>query len=309
MNRFIRQILIFTLPIVLFFITLELILINIPNDFIFKRDFMDLNSDKIEVLILGNSHTYYGINPYFINKKTFNLAYPSQPLNYDFLLLKKYEKSLKKLKYLILPIDYCSLYYKIENGSEKWRSKNYSIYYGLDSNLIQQDFEILHGRFSNNISRAFNFFFHNKTDLSCNKFGFGYKYNSKFNKNLFSTGIQASKRHSVNIYKNHEAYSNNFNNLNLLIDIANKNKINLIFISSPAYVSYYSNLNEIQLKYTHNTILNLCKMNNSIYYFDFLKDSSFIANDFFDADHLNEIGAKKLSIKIDSIIRKIEFED
>jgi hypothetical protein len=32
-----------------------------------------------------------------------------------------------------------------------------------------------------------------------------------------------------------------------------------------------------------------------------INDSTFIAKDFFDADHLSEIGAKKLSIKLDRL--------
>ena len=55
--------------------------------------------------------------------------------------------------------------------------------------------------------------------------------------------------------------------------------------------------------------INFCKQNKSIYYFDLLKDKSFKANDYFDADHLNEIGAKKLTMKLDSIIHKIELSN
>jgi hypothetical protein len=33
-----------------------------------------------------------------------------------------------------------------------------------------------------------------------------------------------------------------------------------------------------------------------------MNDTSFIAGDYFDGDHLSEIGAKKLSMKIDEIV-------
>lgn len=36
-------------------------------------------------------------------------------------------------------------------------------------------------------------------------------------------------------------------------------------------------------------------------YVNMINDSTFIAKDFFDADHLSEIGAKKLSIKLDRL--------
>ena len=58
---------------------------------------------------------------------------------------------------------------------------------------------------------------------------------------------------------------------------------------------------KVYLKDTENVL----KLNDSIYY-NFLTDKSFIAEDYYDADHLNEIGAKKLTLKIDSIINEIE---
>ena len=44
------------------------------------------------------------------------------------------------------------------------------------------------------------------------------------------------------------------------------------------------------------------KYRGNVTYQNFLLDSSFSAIDFYDADHLDEIGAKKLTSKIDSLI-------
>jgi hypothetical protein len=43
---------------------------------------------------------------------------------------------------------------------------------------------------------------------------------------------------------------------------------------------------------------------DNVTYQNFLLDSSFSAIDFFDADHLNEIGAKKLTSKLDTLINQ-----
>ncbi len=40
-----------------------------------------------------------------------------------------------------------------------------------------------------------------------------------------------------------------------------------------------------------------------------ISDSTFIAEDYFDADHLSEIGAKKLSLKINKILLKNDFNN
>ena len=63
-----------------------------------------------------------------------------------------------------------------------------------------------------------------------------------------------------------------------------------------------SKLNQEQLQKTYTTIKSITNSSPNVYYYDFLTDASFIKEDFFDADHLNEIGAKKFSKKMDSII-------
>ena len=42
---------------------------------------------------------------------------------------------------------------------------------------------------------------------------------------------------------------------------------------------------------------------NAVYY-NLLTDSAFVANDYYDADHLNEIGAKKLTKLLDVVVTK-----
>ncbi|MEG1665057.1 MAG: hypothetical protein RR286_07110 [Mucinivorans sp.] len=52
----------------------------------------------------------------------------------------------------------------------------------------------------------------------------------------------------------------------------------------------------------HDNIERVLKGHKSVSYLDFFTDSSYIDDDFFDADHLTELGAKKLSCKIDSLM-------
>ena len=85
-------------------ISFEFLLRNIPNDYTYKRNYLDNNAKEIEVLYLGNSHILYGINPVFSKYKSFNCAHGSQSLNYDFAILNKYKKQWKKLKLIVVPV-------------------------------------------------------------------------------------------------------------------------------------------------------------------------------------------------------------
>ena len=73
-------------------------------------------------------------------------------------------------------------------------------------------------------------------------------------------------------------------------------------MTPPAYQSYRDNLNKEQLNKAIALTNKLCATSNNCTYFNLLDDSRFVAGDYYDADHLSEIGAKKLSIFLDKIV-------
>ena len=124
MKKFLFHVSKIIIPIVLFFLVLEIAIRNIPNDYQLKKEYLDKNAEEINTLILGSSHTFYGVNPEYFSKKTFNAAYVSQSLDLDFEILNAYNSKLKKLKTVIIPISYFSLFETLETDIEKWRIKN-----------------------------------------------------------------------------------------------------------------------------------------------------------------------------------------
>ena len=64
-------------------------------------------------------------------------------------------------------------------------------------------------------------------------------------------------------------------------------------------------LNKLQLNRTIETAKNLTKQYANTSYINWLSDDSFIASDFYDADHLNNIGAKKITLKMDTLVRSL----
>ena len=129
MKRFIVRALCFILPVLAGLTLGEYFLRQVPNDYSFKKEWLDHNSSQVEVLVLGSSHTYYGVNPVYFSKKSFNAAYVSQSIPYDYFIFTKYVNQMKNLSYVILPISYFSLWGSLENDGEAYRLKNYSIYY------------------------------------------------------------------------------------------------------------------------------------------------------------------------------------
>lgn len=307
MSKFIKLLVLFLMPILIGMVSLEVVLRKIPNDYSYKRKYLDAGAQDIEVLFLGSSHFYYGINPAYMTRKAFNGAHISQSLNVDLAILEKYKDRWKKLKYIIIPVDYFSMYSTLENSIEKWRVKNYSIYYDISINKnYWNKFEVLNGKLGVNFSRVKPYLFNHKTDITCNELGFGTNYNSKQSKDLVTTGQIAAKRHTLDLEQNKVTFENNIQVVKSLIAFAAEKNCKLIFITSPCYSTYTEKLNLVQLDNTVNIVTQLTAKEKNTFYFNLLRDQSFTPEDFFDADHLNEKGAKKLTAKMDSIINSLE---
>jgi hypothetical protein len=287
------------LPIVLVAFICEVALQAIPNDYKLKRRYLDKNALQIETLILGSSHALYGINPEYFATKTFNGSNISQSINYDYQIIKKYEKDLKNLKTLILPLSYFTLFRKLEDGTQAWRIKNYVIYYGINTPHSFTDYsELLSVKFELNLRRIQSNYIKNKNNITCSKLGWGNDFKSENSKDLEKTGKTAALRHS----KDSTNYNENFNTLNKIIALCKKNNVKVMLLTTPTFATYRENLNKKQLQITLNAAQKMIATHDNCYYVNLFKDTSFIASDFYDADHLNELGAKKLSLLLNKKI-------
>ena len=126
MKRFIRKILIYTLPIVLVAVGLEIYVESIPNSYTYKRSYVEQHAAEIKTLILGSSYAYDGIDPSVLDT-AFNLANSSQCFEDDYRLLQRYIVYLDSLERVILPISYSSL----QMVSSSNRRVYYTIYMDL----------------------------------------------------------------------------------------------------------------------------------------------------------------------------------
>lgn len=296
MKKFLFHILKIILPILLFLLGLEIAIRKIPNDYQLKKDYLDQNASEINTLILGSSHTFYGINPEYFSKKTFNAAYVSQSLDLDYEILKTYNLKFKNLKRVIIPISYFSLFETLETDVEKWRMKNYSLYYDLNIETnINNKLEILNSDIQSNLKKSIKHYLLNKSFITSSKLGWGTDFKSK-NKKAFK-GEFTAKKHTV---KNFDLFYDNLKSLRNIITLCKKKNIKIIFVTTPTHKSYYQNLNQIQLEKTTKTISELVKQNPNCVYLNLLQSESFTDEDFYDADHLNEIGAKKLALFLEN---------
>jgi hypothetical protein len=306
MKKFTIEALIFFFPLIVMLLLMEFLLRQIPNDYKYKKEYLDKNSDKVEILILGNSHSFYDINPIYFTSSCFNASHVTQSLDLDLEILKKYEQNWTKLRVVVVPISYFSLFESLKTSFESWRVKNYILYYGINtSNAFKDHTELLSNNLIVNLSRLTSYYILGKPAISCSDLGWGNRYNSKNAQSLIETASEASMRHTI---KDNKSFNENVTALKSIIGFGHRHNIKIVLFTPVAYETYVTNLNKEQITKTIETAETVSNQSDNCYYFNFLQNKSFSASDFYDADHLNEIGAEKFTLLLDKLIRdKVEL--
>ena len=298
MRKFLISCIVFIVPILVVTISLEIILRNLPNTYRYKYKWMMENAGNVEIIVLGNSHTFYGIRPQFLSGLAFNMANSSQGLREDLFLLEYYKDKYKKLKIVIVPISYYSLFWiELENDVEWYRERYYKMYMDYDrhSDLSKYNLEVSHRKSANNKLKAFS------KHVGCESLGNGLL---SHNDDKLSDGISHVWRH--------EAMSNindlhNLNYLKEMIRFCKANNAMLVLITTPCWHTYYDNLNQEQLSKMYELIDQIQK-EFSVPYLDYMKDIRFDSLDFADPQHLSDVGAEKLTKILNEDMKKLPNE-
>lgn len=295
MRKFIKNILLFILPIALLATTIEVIARKVPNPYSSKYEWMQKNAETVETLVLGSSHSFFGIRPNLLGMKSYSLANVSQQLDQDAALLEQWGNRYHSLKTVVATISLFSLFSQgLENGSESWRCRYYNIY--MDCNLWPTDlstyFEVANPSMAKEkIIKAIS----GNKESGCDDFGWGtdYKLNNKdttsWNNN--EEAKAAIKRHTA---KNWDYVEYNTAKLRRLIVYCKSHGIRLVLVTTPCWHSYYDRLPKEQTEKMYSIISQMTKEYN-ISYLDYMKDTRFNADDFYDSNHLSDVGATKFS--------------
>ena len=144
MKRFLLKLSLFSLPWLILLVLAEIYVESLPNISRDKHQWMLKHAPTVETLVLGHSHTLYGIRPDRLGKHAFSLAQQSQTYRYDAYLLTHYP--LTRLKTIILPFNYSSLWEDFEHQpNEQFQAMRYRIYMDCDIHprLSWYGFEIM----------------------------------------------------------------------------------------------------------------------------------------------------------------------
>lgn len=291
MRRFVLRVTAFCIPIAIALMSLEWYMRSLPNSYRQKEEWMEHNSHRVEVLIMGNSHALYGIRPCMFHDVAYNLSNVSQTLEYDEFLLRRYLPRCPRLKSVLLIVDNSNFFDPPLEQTESYRCTYYQIYmhcakhspwgrYGfeianiaaLKEKLLQDSIYIDSlGAYVGNTLR--------RRDAEC-----------------FSTQTvdATADRHSQ---RNERDVQVNKSHLDNIVRLCREHGIRLYLVQAPVTTPYYQ-----RLPLREREFVRQCCRYEGVVTSDFSQDIHFTEDDFFDPDHLSAPGAVKWSRMLSSMV-------
>lgn len=294
MKQFIIKLFVFiSIPIITYvpfsFFVLPILLENVlgPNtEKQINYSFENLLIRDFEMLILGNSRLYRGLNPDLFSAKTYNFAHDNETYNQIFYKLKYLYDNEKEIEFLILGVDY----FQFEIFSDT-RNFAYGPYLGED---YLNDYPSKFYRIENYLSllkpKRFLHLFTTK-EVSFLKDNGQYIRDGIAKKN--NSGTRSTERKIIQI-KYFEK----------ILKFSKKNNIKVFLIMPP------TRFEELKL-YKPNEINEFDEFlkkyeNENVVFLDFSTDNAFDLDDFTDLTHLNEAAANRFSEKLNDSIELIK---
>lgn len=302
MKFFFYKLFLLSSPFLFLLVYIEYRLQKMPTSYEWQRTHFERDLATHELIILGSSQAYYGINPAILGKG-FNLANVSQSLFYDKKLAEKYIEKMPNLKKIILSFSYFSLNYDLIMA-ENWRIYAYWQYYKIAHRSLKK----------------YHLSAWTKTFLYSPRLAVHFWVKQNFKAvDLPQTNGWLKMDTSANEYINtdiakmrlalHHRYGwdenivqENISNLATIMDLATKKNIELIVVTPPVVNDYSQYTNPAQEAKNKHILDSLQKIYH-FRYLDFFRDTHFTNSDFNNPDHLNELGAIKFSTLLKSKIQ------
>jgi len=302
MKKFMKYLILFSIPVLVFLISVELSC-RTQTTFAIKKNYVEKNLGTIETLILGSSHSQNGINPEFLKTKSCNLAFGGQPISIDYFLLDKYVDQMKNLKTILFEVS--PHRFHTEFNASEWNGHVYSNLY--DINYKVENLSVKNYSFVLSDVKYFSTIFVDNFNPKIpkpklNKFGFMTNdFQDRFSK-LKNDSLQIDKTFKMkHQFNNQESLKINIAFLNTIIKKCKKNNVKIIFLDTPLYHTYSSKI-PVKTKLQHQELLSNLTNRFGIQYYDFSNSKRFHLKDFKNDNHLNPDGAKKFTVIIDSLL-------
>ena len=293
MSKFILKTLLFIFPLLILLAVTEYKARSLTSDFAVKRENLEQNIDRAEVIVAGSSHAYEGIKPKMLGVPAVSIAFPGQDFYYDSQILLEYLPKAFRAKLVIVTVSYFSFEYMMEGSEGKGQTNFYDKYWKIPRQNSVPHLADYSALFLFGLQRSRDFLLFgktNSTEVIDESGGNGTQRGSDLYK--VTHGEIAIKRHESGMQEKYIA--RNYQYLDGLFSVLKERNIQAVIITTPCYHTYYDNLKP-ELYQRMQSEIEALRQKYGLEYDNYLKDERFTAEDFADSDHLNTQGAEKFS--------------
>jgi len=305
---FLKQMLVFFMPVVLGYLALEYLVLQLPFNYIVKSDYFYSEKEEIEVLALGSSQLDGAINPKFFDSNTLNLASATQHHNLDFKILKGISPRLPALKFVILELSYSHLEHP-HNSKVFWKNSIYLKYFGINTferNTYFKDKLLYLARPDFYSKQLVNHYFKKKDEAILNKFGFDERVSKGLFYNLnYNDSIIATKKMEIYTLADIKLFKHNAEYLFEMLNYAVENELKVIICITPLYKTYLKGRNPDILRRRDSILKLLSAKYENVLIFNKENDTlNYTTSDFSNQNHLNPNGAENFSKELNVFIQR-----
>jgi hypothetical protein len=298
---FLRKACLFALPLLALIGYVEARLRRLPNSYNLKRTYLEQQMDSVEVLVVGNSHALYAVDPSCFSCHGFTLANVSQSIYYDTRLVLRYLDRMPRLRCVLLEVSYFSLGYQIADCREAWRDYFYYHFWGIRYRHLSRfdprlfSYIALYGSEAALKYARENF----NEDLAPQLQPSGWwKGDTVCNPRHVSDDFGRARVATHDSVNRPEHFAENLQDLGALLGELRRRHIAAVIFSAPVLDSYSLHTNPAINLRNQQAIDSLCSAYGCCHA-DYSLDKRFTVADFWEADHLNARGADKFSRILD----------
>lgn len=294
MKRFLIKTAIFSAIILCLLGLGELAVRNMPSSYSYKHAYMEGHARDISTLILGSSHTYYGVRSDLLGDSVFNLANVSQDPDIDLVLLRTYMDSMPGLRLVVLPVSYFTFVDPaIEDGPDWFRAIAYKIHMKMP---VHSDFS----RYNFEISDFDGYRLKLKSLLTfsteginrCDSLGWGLGFGlSTRSSDWEDRGARRARSTTLPLGARAAEVEKS---LGFIMELCSSRGVGCVLVTTPVWHTYSENLDEAQMSDMRERVVSLCRR-YGVRHIDMMCDTAFVSDDFHDVDHLSDIGAVRFT--------------
>lgn len=261
----------------------------------YKYNYVKTHGRDLGAIAIGHSQLYDGFKPESFHISSFNLCNSAQTYMDNYYLLQELLPYMPHLKMVIMPIGYMNVGVGRFVSGFTDRSGYYHKYMNIDyGGKLPLKYAFESFRPSMALQKVYLYYFKHGNMVGCDSLG-RRSFNLLRNR-IHPLGYEKlMQRYSQNAHENFCLKDETF--IIRIINMLSKRNISVVLVSPPYHRICFDKYNKDQMQFFKSYMQDFCRR-YPVRYIDLETDTTFTDDDFFNETHVSELGAEKLTQRL-----------